>query len=207
MLQRTEVWHKDRAGKVTASRISAVMAKDRAGNPGATRTNYMMDLLVQRLTGWPGRSFQTAQMVYGTEMEQMARGMYEGTTGLLIEEVGFIESPDFPGEAGASPDGLAAADGLVEFKCPNTAQHVDFLIRGIIPTQYEVQMLFQMQTTRRHWCDFASYDDDMPAELQFKCVRFPFNPVRAAAITLEVKKFLTELSTLEAEMRKLMEQS
>ena len=43
-------WFAQRLGKVTASRISDVMAKTKTGY-SASRKNYMMQLLCERLTG------------------------------------------------------------------------------------------------------------------------------------------------------------
>ncbi len=50
----------------------------------------------------------------------------EALAGELVEQVGFIDHPSIP-MAGASPDGLVA-EGLVEFKCPNTSTHLDTLL-------------------------------------------------------------------------------
>ena len=57
--------------------------------------------------------------------------------------------------SGASPDGLVGSDGLVEFKCPNTATHINTLLGGTVPQKYVLQMLWQMECTGRQWCDFC----------------------------------------------------
>ena len=42
--------------------------------------------------------------------------------------IGFVDHPTIA-MAGASPDGLVGDVGLVEVKCPNTATHIDTLLR------------------------------------------------------------------------------
>lgn len=200
--QGSEAWHNQRLGKVTASRISDVMARTKTGY-GASRKNYMMELLCQRLTGRKEEGYINAAMQRGTELEPMARGMYEGLNGVLVVEASFIDHPTIP-MSGASPDGLVGTDGLVEIKCPNTAQHVEFLRTGHIDNDYILQMHWQMVCTNRGWCDFVSYDDRMPQELAFKCVRVNLDTKLMLDITSEVSKFLRELDQLEAEMKSLM---
>lgn len=201
--QQSAEWFAQRLGKVTASRIKDVMAKTKSGY-GASRKNYMMQLLCERLTGKKEEPFTNAAMQRGTDLEPMARGAYEGLNGVLVQETGFVPCPGIA-MAGASPDGLVGDDGLIEIKCPNTAQHVEFLRTGGIDSDYELQMLFQMMCTKRMWCDFVSYDDRMPIELQYKCVRFKYDHKTVMEIVTEVDKFLNELEALETEMRALME--
>jgi putative phage-type endonuclease len=198
MDQRTNAWFSARLGRVTASRISDVMAKTKSG-PSASRKNYMMQLLCERLTGRKEEGFTSAAMQRGTDMEPIARSAYEVDKGVMVQECGFVPCPMIE-MAGASPDGLVGDDGLVEFKVPNTATHVDFLRTGNIDSGYQLQMMFQMMCTGRKWCDFVSYDDRMPEALQYKCIRLEFDETVAVSIHKEVTAFLAELDALEAEM-------
>jgi putative phage-type endonuclease len=202
MDQRTDGWFAQRLGKVTASRISDVMAKTKSG-PSASRKNYMMQLLCERLTGRKEEGFTSAAMQRGTDMEPIARSAYEVDKGVMVQECGFVPCPLIE-MAGASPDGLVGSDGLVEIKVPNTATHVDFLRTGQIDNGYQLQMMFQMMCTGRKWCDFVSFDDRLPDPLQYKCVRLMFNEEVAASIHKEVTAFLAELDALQAEMLEKM---
>lgn len=198
MDQRTDAWFSARLGRVTASRISDLMAKTKSG-PSASRKNYMMQLLCERLTGRKEEGFTSAAMQRGTDMEPIARSAYEVDKGVMVQECGFVPCPMIE-MAGASPDGLVNDDGLVEIKVPNTATHVDFLRTGQIDSGYQLQMMFQMMCTGRKWCDFVSFDDRLPEPLQYKCVRLMFDEEVAANIHKEVAVFLAELDALEAEM-------
>ena len=58
MEQRTEEWHLARAGCVTASRLSDVMAKTKSG-VSQTREGYKKQVLAERLTGTPNETIFT----------------------------------------------------------------------------------------------------------------------------------------------------
>ncbi len=203
--QQSPEWFNARLGKVTASRISDVVAKTKTG-PSASRRNYMMQLLCERLTGRKEDMYVNAAMQRGTELEAIARSAYEVDKEVMVKEVGFVPCPIHP-MAGASPDGLVGDDGLLEIKCPNTAQHVEFLRTGKIDPGYELQMLFQMICTGREWCDYVSFDDRLPEELQYRCKRYEYSETLAAQVLGEVLGFLLELETLQTEMTELMQKA
>ena len=203
MEQRSDEWYTARLGKVTASRVSDVMAKTKSGY-AATRTNYMMQLLCERLTGKREEAYINAAMQRGTELEPDARARYESELGLMVEEVGLCDHATITG-FGASPDGLVGNDGLLEIKCPNTSTHIEFLRTGKPDGKYQLQMLAQMACTGRAWCDFVSYDDRLPYALQYKRVRFMRDDSRIAEMIAEIKVFLQELDALEKEMAAMQE--
>jgi len=153
----------------------------------------MAELIVERLTGKKGDSYQNAAMMWGTNTEPLARAAYEAHKGVLVEEVGFVPHPKIP-MAGASPDGLVGSEGLVEIKCPaNTATHIEMLMTGKIPLKYELQMDWQMVCTDRNWCDFVSFDPRMPEDMQLFVTQYTYSMGRDTEITKEVKDFLKEL--------------
>jgi putative phage-type endonuclease len=191
MDQRTDEWFNARLGKVTASRISDVMAKTKSGW-GASRANYMAELIVERLTGQKGDSYQNAAMMWGTNTEPLARAAYEAHRGVLVEETGFVPHPS-GAMTGASPDGLVEADGLVEIKCPNTATHIDTLMSDEAPSKYFAQMQWQMACTGRAWCDFVSFDPRMPEEMQLFVVRVERDDTWITMAEEAVQEFLFEL--------------
>ena len=205
MDQRSDEWYSARLGKVTASRVADVMARTKSG-PAASRDNYMMQLLCERLTGKKEESFTTAAMQRGVELEAVARSAYEVDAGVMVIETGFCVHAAVSG-FGASPDGLVGTDGLVEIKCPNTKQHVEFLRTGKPEGKYVWQMMAQMACTDRAWCDFVSFDDRLPEPLQLKCVRVHRDEEVITNMITAVRQFLAELDALEAEMKRHMEES
>lgn len=203
MEQHSDEWFAARSGRVTASRVKDVMTKGRSGAPSATRQNYMMQLLCERLTGKREEGFTSAAMARGTELEPVARSAYEVDKGVMTVETGLIIHPKIDGFA-ASPDGLVGDRGMIEIKCPNTATHVATLQSGKHDPQYEWQMLAQLACAGRDWNDFVTFDDRLPDELQYACFRFERDEVRIRQMESEVKLFLEELAQLEHEMRERM---
>lgn len=202
--QGTDAWLRERAGKVTASRIADLMAMTKTG-PGASRKNYMAQLITERLTGEPTPSFTSAAMEWGTATEPQARDAYRFLTFATVEETGFVTHPHIP-EAGASPDGLVGADGLIEIKAPNTATHLETLESEKIPDKYIKQMQWQMACTSRQWCDFMSFDPRLPEPMQSIIIRVDRDDDAIAQIEEAVRAFLAELAervdTLKAKYMK-----
>lgn len=197
--QGTDAWFEQRLGKVTASRIADVMARTKTGY-GASRTNYMAELLVERLTGAKADRFQSAEMRWGTETEPQARDAYSFFTGAEVSTASFVEHPSIP-MTGASPDGFAfdaTGNGLVEIKCPNSSTHIDTLLSERVPERYELQMLWQMACTGMVWCDYVSFDPRMPGDMQFFCKRVHAHAETTANMEGEVRKFLAELDAKQA---------
>jgi len=193
MEQGSEAWFNIRIGKVTASRVADVLAKTKTGY-STTRDNYMAQLVCERLTGQKGESFTNAAMQHGTETEPLARAAYEARYDVLVDEVGFVSHPTIE-MSGASPDGLVGEDGLIEIKCPNTATHIETLLSESVPNKYYTQMQFQIACTGRKWCDFVSFDNRLPTELQMFVKRVPRDDMYIKLIEDEIVKFLAELDT------------
>jgi putative phage-type endonuclease len=201
MDQRTPEWFAARLGKVTASRISDIISKTQSGY-SASRANYMALLICERLTGAAAESYSNAAMQHGTDTEPMALSAYEAAQGVLVKAEGFVTHPSIA-QSGASPDGLVGDSGLIEIKCPNTATHLDTLLGKKMPTKHRPQVQWQMACTRRHWCDFVSYDPRLPERLQMFVVREVYDPVYVAGLETEVVKFLGKMESIIKELEKL----
>ena len=200
LIQGSDEWLQARCGSVGASRIDDLCAKIKTGY-GASRANLMAELLVERLTGKPTESYVNAAMQHGIETELEARAAYEMAHETWVKEVGLIRHPRIAG-AHASPDGLVGDNGLVEIKCPNTATHIDTLLRREVPSKYVKQMQWQMVCADRAWCDFVSYDPRMPPRMQLFVQRVRFDPVLVADLETEVAVFISELDAKIAELRR-----
>jgi putative phage-type endonuclease len=189
--QGTPEWFAARLGNVTASRVSDVIVRTKSGY-SASRENYMAQLICERMTNTVAESFSNAAMQWGTETEPFARAAYESYADVLVDQVGYVPHPSIE-RAGASPDGLVDADGLLEIKCPNTATHIDTLLNNQVPTKYITQMQWQMACTGRAWCDFVSFDPRLPNGLQLFVKRVELDAEYVAMLEEEVTKFLAEL--------------
>lgn len=188
MIQGSPEWFEEKRGNVGASNAYKVMAKGQ----GKTRRSYMDELLAEKL-GCVIEGYKNPVILRGTETEPVARSQYEIERGVMVREVGFVMHPTIAG-FGASPDGLVGDDGLIEIKCPNTVTHLATLESGFIDGKYQWQMLAQMACTGRQWCDFMSYDDRMPDDLQSVIIRFERDQKKIAQMETEVSAFVAELN-------------
>jgi putative phage-type endonuclease len=196
--QRTDEWFQQRLGKVTASRISDVIAKTKTG-VSTSRQNYLVQLVSERLTGKKGDSFVNQAMLDGIEREGAARELYMRTRGVSVTEVGFFDHPTIA-MSGASPDGAVNAEeegkyiGLIEIKCPLETTHTNTLMSKSVPSKYIPQMQWQLACTNARWVDFVSYNPNFPEELQLFVARVDRDDSYIIGeLEAEVIKFLNEI--------------
>lgn len=190
--QGTAEWAALRVGKVTASRVADVMARTKTGY-GASRANYLAELVAERLTGQPAEKFQSAAMKWGSETEAQAKAAYEFYHDADIVNVAFVDHPAIA-MSGASPDGLVGDAGLIETKCPQTATHINTLLGAPIDNRYVLQMQWQMACTGRRWCDFVSFDPRMPEDMRLWVKRIVRDDVLIPELQHEIERFLAEVS-------------
>ena len=190
--QGTPEWFAQRLGHVTASRMSDVLAKGKAGE-AVTRQKYRMQIIAERISGRVAESFTSAAMEWGVEQEKFARIRYEADTGYFVDEAEFCNHPTIKW-LGASPDGtISGVSGLIEIKCPNTQTHLGYRLDNKPPAAYINQMQCQMWVTGADWCDFVSYDPRVPEHLQLFISRLQRDNDLIAKMEIETIKFLSEV--------------
>lgn len=175
--QRSESWFEQRAGKITASMMHAVMLErdrepfksgPRKGQPKPAPkalTDYAYQLAAERLTGKPRRQIKAAALAWGVEIEPAAVAAYQAETGYIVTECGFFQHPEYA-FIGASPDFLVNEDGGGEVKSPESSEvHLETLLVGLPPEHIE-QIQGGLWVTGRAWWDFVSYHPDFPADLR-----------------------------------------
>jgi hypothetical protein len=203
--QGTPEWFEARAGHVTASKIGAVMAKPRKGQKESVmRKEYMAQIICERLTKKSleeerGNFFDIRR---GNDLESAARVEYEMRNRVVVDTAGFIEHPSLDW-AGCSPDGLVGKLGLVQIKAPRRHVHLDWIMRGVVPSEHRDQMLFELAChPQREWSDFVSYVDDLEdiPHLQLFQVRLPRDTARIMEIEAAVAKFNAEVEQIIAKL-------
>lgn len=151
--QRSLAWYQARSGKFTGSDFYVVM-----GKKGITRNNLILKKACGRLNGYiEEETYTNKDMQRGVELEPKARFLYEIKTNNKVKEIAFCELDDF---TGCSPDGLVGDDGIIEVKCPKDTIYLDRCITGEIPTEYMVQIQFNLYVLNRKWCDFINYNEN-----------------------------------------------
>lgn len=198
LVQGSAEWFAARLGRVTASRVADVIAKTKTGY-GASRKNYLAELVLERLTGKAEEGFTSSAMQWGTDNEPDARSAYQFEKNTRVVQVGFVAHPHIA-MTGASPDGLVDDDGLLEIKCPNSATHLDTLRTSTIPARYITQMNWQMACTGRQWCDFVSFDPRFPEHMRLFVKRHHRVDADIRALEIDVTLFLKEVDEAIADL-------
>lgn len=169
MEQRSDEWWAARAGKVTASRIGDLVARNQprrgqtVGEFSARRNNYLAEKVAERVTGKNRDRRKVASLDHRVDLEPDARAAYEYYFDAEIDLVGFVDHPRIP-MAGASPDGLVGDEGGVEIKCCDAEGHIEIIKHEFIDPGYLYQIHFNMACTERLWWDFIAFNPDMPPE-------------------------------------------
>lgn len=201
MEQRTDEWFKARLGKVTASKISDVLAKIRTGE-AAVRRNYKMQLATERLTGQKTDSYINQAMQDGIDREDTAREIFEIVRDIKVEQVGFIDHPTIK-MAGASPDGLLPDNGVLEIKCPVETTHTTNLLERKLPSRYVSQVQWQMACTGAEYANFVSYNPNFEPKLQLIYLDVERDDEYIEMLEEEVSTFLTEVDDIINILREL----
>jgi hypothetical protein len=152
--QGTPEWFSARAGLITCSEFSQLLAK----GAGLTRKTLMLKKAGERITGNPAESYSNGHMERGKEQEGTARELYEAYKGVEIVECGFMKNDN----VGYSPDGLIAENGLVEIKSRLAHIQAETLLSDKIPSENIAQIQGGLWISGREYLDYVSYCPNMP---------------------------------------------
>lgn len=190
-------WLSARVGKLTASRMNDAMAILKNGAPAAARSQYMRELLAERLTGLSMPHFVTEAMMWGTEHEDEAVDTFvERYPQYRVSLSRFYDHPSLD-NFGATPDREINDDGLLEVKCPTTGTFLEWVLAGVVPEQHKKQMTAQLLCTGKKWCGFIAYDPRIKDEKRRLFVR-KYEPTEEERTTVFVAAvgFLDELDEM-----------
>lgn len=198
--QGSAAWLYERCGYITASRFRDVMDRQKSGKPGAKRQAYLMELVIERITGNPQDHFVNAAMAWGDKsMERRSRMDYEAQTGQMVDECGFVKHPEVKW-VGGSPDGMIGDDGGWESKSPyNSAVHINTILDGM-PEDHMAQLQGLMWITGRKWWDFQSYDPRLPEPLCRYVQRIERDDKYIAILAQEIAAFSKEIDAVMARL-------
>src|SRR5690554_5733341 len=147
--QRTPQWHSERIGRITGSRIGAILGLSPLQKPADILRAMVREYhrAESELTGNPATD-------HGTANERRALVAFLRETGLGVEQCGVF---DYCGRMGASPDGLTSDGGVLELKVPYSLRNGgDFKPLKAQP-HYAAQVQMEMLSTGRTHAYFAQY--------------------------------------------------
>lgn len=186
--QKTDEWQKLRDGVA----ITGSNAKKVKGTGNA----YLYELLATRTTERQKKDLKgIADIDRGNELEPEARKEYEKATGNKVRTVAFIEN----GRYGISPDGLVmkpknvGVKKLIEIKCPDTNNHIRYIIEKTIPAEHKDQIIH----------GFIVCDDVDEIDFVSYCPVFQFKPL--LIITVKRSDLFVDISTTQVQYKKFVE--
>ncbi len=180
-------WLMLRAGIPTASEMDALITPKFKVKEGDGPKTYLAKKVAEKWQGGPLPAFQGFDMEQGQILESEAIPWFELTFDTTVNRVGFITTDD--GRAGCSPDGLLTTDCGLELKCPKAETHVGYLLRGVLPEDYVIQVHASMFITGFKQWKFLSYRRGFP-QLVLTIERDEeYQEVIAEALDLFTQKF------------------
>jgi len=149
--QRSKEWFKQRVGKVTGSRVGAILGM----NPWQKPKDVMRSM-VREYHGAKSEFSGNVATEYGTNFESIAQGDFEIETGLNATDTGFHISSEYEW-LGASPDGLIGDDAVIEIKCPYGAKDTGKFKSIIEQPHYYAQIQIELLCTNKKKCYFYQW--------------------------------------------------
>lgn len=160
--QGSDEWLALRAGKITASEADALLSPLFKRKESKAVDTYLGKKLAEKWLGTPlpNEEVFALPMEFGKILEIEARPTFKLLTDLPVTTVGLIETDD--GLCACSPDGIVGGDAGLEIKSPAIQTHCKYLVAGVLPPEYAVQVHFSMFVTGFSRWYFMSYRRLMP---------------------------------------------
>lgn len=138
--QRSEQWHRERQGKLTASAFGQAAGL----GPGSRQQLWRRLMGVEVFEG-------NEATQWGVTQEPVALAAYQKEFNVTTTEVGFVQHPSMEW-LGASPDFLVGIGGVGEIKCPYNQTLYDE-----IPPYYMAQVQGQIQVANATFAHFVCW--------------------------------------------------
>lgn len=203
-------WLRKRAGKVTASSFANFIKKDKSGgyklSDGKVAEDLIYKIAWERFIingniadAFNRISISSKATEHGIENEGVAAFRYQEFTGNKLQYVNrFVQSGEW---IGGTPDGFIGDDGIIEIKCPfNGGNHLKTLLKKeVYNSDYIYQIQGYLWLTGRKWCDFVSYDPDMPQPLDIAVVRVDRDETIIEAIQTIITEVVEKINQIKIE--------
>ena len=201
-------WLRKRAGKVTASQFAEFIKKAKDGGYELSKGKVAEDLIYKIawerfvINGNLADAFNRVSITskateHGIENEGAAVYRYQEVTGVKVDYVNrFVQSGEW---IGGTPDGYIGEDGIIEVKCPfNGGNHLKTLLtKEVYNPDYIYQIQGYLWLTGRKWCDFITFDPDMPQPLDIAIIRIERDEKIIEALQTVINEVVNKIKTLQ----------
>jgi len=158
--QGSPEWFDLRVGSVGASSLSKIITS--TGKRSSQRKAYLYTLAGEILTGKKTESYSNQYMQDGIDREPQTRMEFQLETFKEVEEVALIFPDGRPGFH-CSPDGLIVGEKAgLELKSVIPATQVKYLDKGVLPTEYKLQVQMSLFVTGFESWWFCSFCSGLP---------------------------------------------
>ncbi len=188
-------WLSERCGSLTASNMWKAMDFLKNGNPSAVRSQYLREVLAERLTGLNARHVVTPAMERGLEFEDDMFDYFVERYNRDLRPSRLYAHPTIPNWK-ATPD-RELDDGLIEGKIPSTEKFIAFKLAGVVPDEYKPQMAAQCACSGKKWVGLIVYSPDIRDESKRLFMRkYEPSPEYLFEVEAAAVKFLDELDAM-----------
>ncbi|MWQ62599.1 YqaJ viral recombinase family protein [Glaesserella parasuis] len=191
--QGTEEWLTARLGIPTATGVSNIVTP--SGKKSSAWTSYLAELVAESIEGLT-EGFKSSDMLRGNQLEEQARMAYEFATGNDVVQVGGVYR-------NADKDMMISPDGLIptlrkglEIKCPKMKTHIKYIIEGVVPSEYIIQVQVALWVTGYDSWDFVSYCPEYQKQTLFIHTA-ERDPVLMKAFDKYIPQFIETLKALK----------
>jgi len=196
--QKTDEWFKLREGCI----VTGSNAKKVKGTGSA----YLYELLAVATTEREVQEAHSKHIDRGVELEPVARKEYEKATNQKVREVSFIRN----NRIGISPDGLVmkkdVVKKLIEIKCPDTPNHIRYILENKVPSEHEDQIIHGFITCPDvDEIDFVSYDPKFLFKpLHILTVKRSVYAVDITTTRIQYEKFINKFDEKHSQIKDLI---
>ena len=194
--QGSPEWFDLRVGSVGASSLSKIITS--TGKRSSQRKAYLYTLAGEILTGKKTESYSNQYMQDGIDREPQTRMEFQLETFKEVEEVALIFPDGRPGFH-CSPDGLIVGEKAgLELKSVIPATQVKYLDKGVLPTEYKLQVQMSLFVTGFESWWFCSFCPGLPIFV----LEVKRDEELIKIIHAELNIFIREIKTLTEKFRR-----
>jgi hypothetical protein len=199
LVQGTDEWLAARCGLLTASEVKLIITPTLKIASNEKERTHLYELLAQRVTKYVEPHYISDDMLRGHEDEELARRLYAERYA-PVREVGFITNDKWGFTLGCSPDGLVAADGMIECKSRRQKYQMEVVLADKVPDEHFLQVQAALLVSERMWLDYVS----ICCGLSMKVIRVYPDPKVQNAIVEAADAFEERLSDARAKYDLIM---
>ena len=184
MDQGSTSWHQARLGVITASEADALISPTFKIRKGDGVDSYLYKKIAEKVLNWSPEMLDAFPLEQGKIIETVAIPWYAFTYNCKPQRVGFCITDN--GLCGCSPDAVLEDGTGLEIKAPQGPNMIRYLLEGVVPEQYRVQLQYSLWVTKAPRWKFVAYSMTLPALV----VNVEPDPVAQEAITQAVEAFV-----------------